>query len=93
MASESESCAVSMIIGSLVAVPPHDFASLAAIYVGHVDIEYDEIDELRLDVFDSLCRVANHIRGELIMQRKLLTQAFTQRLVIVNNQDLLDGTH
>ena len=78
---------------ALVAVLADDLAGLAAIHVGQVHVEDDEVGAVGLDRLDAGRGGGNLGHRELVMQRELLGQRLAQHVVVIDDDDLLRAAH
>ena len=78
---------------ALEAVLAHHLDRLAAIHVGQADIHDGEIDAVALHGLDGRRRGIGRRKPELLVQGELLGQRVAQGLVVIDQQDMMDGGH
>ena len=75
------------------AVLPHQPAGVAAVHVGQLDIENDEVCARFLGLADAFAGRASVLDPESLVQLELLGQGLAQFGVVVHEQDRLGGGH
>ncbi len=91
MVSDSESCAGQHDHRRLEAALAQELHRLAPVHVGQPDVHDHEVDRLRRAPLHALGGVRLLGGLELLVERQLLDEAFAQRVVVIDDQDLSDG--
>ncbi len=74
-------------------LPAHQPAEIAAVGVRQADIHQDHLEMVLLDQAERLLAIGRLMHGEALMQLQLLGQRPAQRIVVIDDQHLLDGRH